>query len=152
MRRVSERERVDRRAAKGDSPDVSSPDLGPLEESVLEQVWRSGNEVSVRDVAAALPRALAYTTVMTTLDRLYRKGLLTRRKEGRAFLYASRTTRAQFTAGFLRRWLERLAGRGTVRPLLASLVEAVGEHDAALLPELQRLVRERERALKRGRP
>lgn len=130
---------------------MSAPLLGPLEETVLEQVWRYGREASVREVAAALPRALAYTTVMTTLDRLYRKGLLSRRKEGRAFLYASRTTREQFTAGFLRRWLDRLAGRGTVRPVLASLVEAVGEHDAALLPELQRLVRERERALKRGR-
>ena len=133
-------------------PDVSSRDLGPLEESVLEQVWRSASEVSVRDVAAALPRALAYTTVMTTLDRLYRKGLLTRRKEGRAFLYASRTTREQFTAGFLRRWLDRLAGRGAVRPVLASLVEAVGEHDAALLPELQRLVRETGTGAEAGAP
>jgi predicted transcriptional regulator len=130
---------------------VSASDLGPLEESVLEQVWRSGREVSVREMAAALPRPLAYTTVMTTLDRLYRKGFLLRRKEGRAFLYAPRTSREQFTAGFLRRWLDRLGGRGEMRPLLASLVDAVGEHDAALLPELQRLVRERERVLKRGR-
>lgn len=118
---------------------------------MLEQVWRSGREISVRDVAAALPRPLAYTTVMTTLDRLHRKGLLVRRKEGRAFLYAPRTTRGPFTAGFLRRWLDRLAGRGAVRPLLVSLVDAVGEHDAALLPELQRLVRDRQRTLKRGR-
>jgi predicted transcriptional regulator len=123
-------------------------DLGPLERSVLEQVWRSTGEVTVRDVAAVLPRPLAYTTVMTTLDRLYRKGLLSRRMEGRAFRYAPRATREQFAAGVLRRWFERLAGRGPVRPLLASLVDAVGDHDAELLPELQRLVREKQRARK----
>ena len=126
-------------------------DLGPLERSVLEQVWRAGAEVTVREVVDALPRRLAYTTVMTTLDRLHRKGLLSRRKEGRAFRYESRSTREQFAAGLLRRWLDRLAGRGPVRPLLASLVDAVGEHDAALLPELQRLVREKERAAKKAR-
>jgi predicted transcriptional regulator len=126
-------------------------DLGPLERAVLEQVWRGAGEVTVREVTAALPRRLAYTTVMTTLDRLHRKGLLSRRKDGRAFRYAPRSTPEQFAAGILRRWLDRLAGRGPVRPLLASLVDAVGEHDAALLPELQRLVREKERAAKSRR-
>ena len=124
-------------------------DLGPLERAVLEQVWRADAEVTVREVAQALPRPLAYTTVMTTLDRLHRKGLLSRRKDGRAFRYAPRGTPEQFAAGLLRRWLDRL-GRRRVQPLLASLVDAVGEHDAALLPELQRLVREKERAA-RGR-
>jgi predicted transcriptional regulator len=131
---------------------MPAEDLGPLERAVLEQVWRAAGEVTVRDVTGALPRRLAYTTVMTTLDRLHRKGLLSRRKDGRAFRYASRSTPEQFAAGILRRWLDRLAGRGPVRPLLASLVDAVGEHDAALLPELQRLVREKERAAKARRP
>jgi predicted transcriptional regulator len=126
-------------------------DLGPLERAVLEQVWRAAGEVTVRDVTGALPRRLAYTTVMTTLDRLHRKGLLSRRKDGRAFRYAPRSTPEQFAAGILRRCLDRLMGRGPVRPLLASLVDAVGEHDAALLPELQRLVRQKERAAKARR-
>jgi predicted transcriptional regulator len=126
-------------------------ELGPLERAVLEQVWRCVGETTVREVAERLPRRLAYTTVMTTLERLHRKGLLARRKDGRAFRYAPRATPEQFAAGILRRWLERLAGRGTVRPLLATLVDAVGEHDAALLPELQRLVREKERATKARR-
>jgi predicted transcriptional regulator len=125
-------------------------DLGPLEQGILEQVWRAAREVTVREVMAAMPRPLAYTTVMTTLERLHRKGVVSRRKVGRAFLYAPATSPEQFTAGLVRRWLGRLAGRGAVRPLLASLVDAIGEHEASLLPELQRLVEEKERAT-RGR-
>jgi predicted transcriptional regulator len=127
-------------------------ELGPLEQSVLDQLWRAGRELSVRQVVGALPRRLAYTTVMTTLDRLHRKGLLSRRKEGRAFLYAPCTSREQFTAGVVRRWLDRLVGKGPVRPLLASLVDAIDQHEADLLPELQRLVEEKERAAKGRRP
>jgi predicted transcriptional regulator len=123
-------------------------DLGPLERNVLEQVWRAGREVTVREVVAALPEPLAYTTILTTLDRLHRKGLVARRKEGRAFRYTPSTSREQFTAGLVRRWLDRLIGRGPVRPLLASLVDALEEHEAGLLPELQRLVEEKERASK----
>src|SRR5581483_6837181 len=83
--------------------------MGPLEIAVMEILW-AGGESSVHDVVARLPRALAYTTVMTTLDRLYKKGLLDRRKEERAFLYAPRLSRAEwerkragdFLAAFLR--------------------------------------------------
>ena len=124
-------------------------DLGPLEERVLEVLWRGRQGLSVRDVRAALGDGLAHTTVMTTLDRLFKKGLLERHRDGRAFRYAARTTREALAAGALRRGLDRLLGRGPVRPLLASLVDAVSEHDRALLPELRRLVREKERAARR---
>ena len=123
-------------------------ELGPLEQSVLDQVWRAGREVTVREVVAVLPRRLAYTTIMTTLERLFRKGLVSRRKEGRAFRYAPCTSREQFTASMVHRWLDRLVGRGPVRPLLASLVDALEEHEADALPELQRLVEAKERATK----
>jgi len=125
-------------------------EIGPLEERVLELLWRSG-ERSVRDVREALGDELAYTTVMTTLDRLYKKGLLARRRRGRAFLYASRTSREALATGTLRGWLARLLRRAPARPLLASFVDSVGEHDRALLAELERLVREKERELERGR-
>jgi predicted transcriptional regulator len=124
-------------------------DLGPLEERVLELLWRSGKRLSVREVRLLLADGLAYTTVMTTLDRLYKKGVLARQREGRAFRYAARTSREAFAARALRRWLDRLLGRGPARPILASLVDAVGEHDRALLPELERLVREKGRAGRR---
>ena len=53
--------------------------LGPLEVAVMEILWQRG-ESAVRDVVDRLERPLAYTTVMTTLDRLYKKALLDRRK------------------------------------------------------------------------
>jgi predicted transcriptional regulator len=125
-------------------------DLGPLEQRVLELLWRSSAERTVRDVQEGLGGALAYTTVMTTLDRLYKKGLLARQRKGPAFSYSPLETREDFAAGLLRKGLDRLFGRGSLRPLLASFVDAVSEHDRALLPELERLVRSKERSL-RGR-
>lgn len=115
---------------------------------MLDFLWRSSRERTVRDAQEGLGGNLAYTTVMTTLDRLFKKGLLDRRREGQAFLYAPRETREAFAAGLLRRGLDRLLGRGSAAPLLASFVDAVSEHDRELLPELERLVRNKERALR----
>ena len=126
--------------------------LGPLEQRLLDHLWRRRAAVTVREVRSALGRDLAYTTVMTTLDRLYKKGLLDRQADGRAFRYAPRATREAFGAAQVRALLAQFFRRGsTSSPLLASLVDAVGEHDRALLPELERLIREKERALRRGR-
>lgn len=122
-------------------------EIGPLEQKVLDLLWKQTGAVSVRHVQSALGDELAYTTVMTTLDRLYKKGFLGRQREGRAFRYFARTSREAFAAGLLRRSLGRLLP-GTTRPLLASLVDAVGDHDRELLPELERLVRQKARALK----
>lgn len=120
---------------------------------MLDLLWRSSGERTVREVQEGLEGALAYTTVMTTLDRLYKKGLLERRREGLAFLYAPGASREDFAAGLLKGALDRLLGRGSVEPLLASFVDAVSEHDRELLPELERLVRSKERALRRkGKP
>jgi predicted transcriptional regulator len=125
--------------------------LGELEREVMEAVWRGG-EVSVREVLRVVAGGPAYTTVMTTLDRLYRKGLLERRKRGRAFLYSARFSREDFERGLAGDVFEGLLDRaaGRAGPLLACLVEAVGERDRGLLDELERLVREEKRKL-RGR-
>ena len=61
--------------------------LGKLERQVMEETWRLG-EVSVRDIHRVFEERIAYTTLMTTLDRLFKKKLLERRKDGRAFVYA----------------------------------------------------------------
>ena len=61
--------------------------LGPLETQVMNVAWSIGR-CSVRDVVEKLNSRLAYTTVMTTLDRLFKKGLLEREKAERAFLYS----------------------------------------------------------------
>jgi predicted transcriptional regulator len=116
--------------------------LGPLERRVMEYLWARRDAASVRDVRAAVDAELAYTTLMTTLDRLHKKGFLERRRDGRAFLYAARQSRGEFDGGVLRRLLERaLAGGASAFPVLSSLVDSVDEHDHALLDELEELVR-----------
>jgi len=126
--------------------------LGPLEQRVLDCLWRQRTPVTVRQVRSALGSELAYTTVMTTLDRLFKKGLLDREPDGRAFRYAPSATREAFGASQLRALLARFFRPGSApTPLLASLVDAVGDHDRALLPELERLVREKDRVLRRKR-
>jgi predicted transcriptional regulator len=124
--------------------------LGHLETQVMQLVWSRG-EGNVHDVMTCLERPLAYTTVMTTLDRLYKKGLLERRKEERAFVYSPRISRAEWerkragelVAGFL-------ASPATPGELLVScFVEAVGERNEALLDELERNIRRKRKELER---
>ena len=123
--------------------------LGPLEQRLMRIVWQLG-EVSVRDVHQRLNETLAYTTLMTTLDRLHKKGLLERRKEGRAFFYSPRLTPGEFERSIARGLIERLLGRveNEAEPMLACIVEAVSERDRALLDDLDRLIREKRRALR----
>src|SRR5690349_1303323 len=68
--------------------------LGPLEQRLLEALWACGT-ATVRELLDSGYDDLAYTTVMTTLDRLYKKDVLTREAEGRAFRYAPRFTREE---------------------------------------------------------
>ena len=118
----------------------------------MELLWASG-ESNVRDVAQKLERPLAYTTVMTTLDRLYKKGLLTRRKAERAFLYSPRLSREEWERKRARDWLSRfLVGPRASRELLVScLVDAVGKQDEALLDELERKIKLKREELHRRR-
>ena len=122
--------------------------LGQLERKVLEEMWRRG-EISVRDAFVMFDEKIAYTTLMTTLDRLYKKRLLSRRKDGRAFLYAPLVTREGLEQGIAADVIDGLLGRGagSVEPVLACIVDAVSEHDRELLDELDRLIREKRRAL-----
>ncbi len=126
------------------------PMLGPLEIQVMEVLWAAG-QCSVRDVVEQLDRKLAYTTVMTTLDRLFKKGVLDREKSERAFLYTTRLSHQDWErqrAGNLVAGL--LAGSRPSRELLlSSLVEAVGQHDVALLEELEVKIRTKRRELSR---
>jgi predicted transcriptional regulator len=103
--------------------------LGALEREVMQLAW-ARSEVSVRDACDQLGSTFAYTTVMTTMDRLFKKGLLLRRKAGRAFVYRAAASQQQLE-----------------NAVLSSLVDAVSERDRALLGELERLVREKRRAL-----
>lgn len=118
--------------------------LGNLERETLNEVWRL-EEASVKHIAEALNDKFAYTTVMTTLDRLYKKGFLTRRKSGKAFLYAPRLSAEELERSMTETAIETLLNAGTERiePVLACIVDAVSERDRELLDELERLVQEK---------
>lgn len=128
--------------------------LGRLEVSVMDILWTRGKS-SVRDVVRRLDRELAYTTVMTTLDRLFKKGLLERQKSDRAFVYSPRLSRTEWArrkAGSL--VASFLAGPAPSRDLLVScFLDAVGEHDSILLDELEKKIRmKRKQPFRRGQP
>lgn len=128
--------------------EVASLALGKLERQVLEEAWRRG-EVSVRDVYVAFQERIAYTTLMTTLDRLFRKQILDRRKDGRAFFYSPAVSREEFEHGIREDVIDGLLGRGAegIQPVLACIVDTVSERDRELLDELDRLVKEKKREL-----
>ena len=69
----------------------------------MTRVWRWNRPVTVREVLEDLreDRAIAYTTVMTVMDNLHQKGWLTRRQEGRAYLYEPVSTRAAYSAALM---------------------------------------------------
>ena len=115
---------------------TSAPRLGDLERSVMEQLWDSTGRrpegASVRDVLEALPgeRGLAYTTVMTVLDRLSKKGLVTRERDGRAWRYTPAGPRESHPAATMR------AALGDVPPRRAALLHFL---DGATSEELDDL-------------
>lgn len=115
-------------------------ELGPLERRVLAVLWEHGRAATVRYVHASFPQ-LAYTTLMTTLDRLYRKGVLRRSRLGRAFGYEPRCTRDELLGRMMSGQVIDLLGvcRDS-SVLLSTLVQAVGHADAELLDELEALV------------
>jgi len=127
--------------------------LGPLEARLMELLWDSARPVSVREVSEQVGPELAYTTLMTTLDRLYKKGLLARLKQGRGFAYTPRVSREELSGSLAGGLVGALLGASReARPVLSGIVDAVSEGDRAALDELERLVREKRRALARRRP
>jgi len=77
--------------------------LGDLEREVMTQLWNAGEPLTVRRVHELLSRDrdLAYTTVMTVLDRLAKKGVVTQQRADRAYRYAPAQTRAEMTAALM---------------------------------------------------
>ncbi len=118
--------------------------LGDLERKVLDIV-RADGESNVTNLCSKLEQPYAYTTVMTTLDRLFKKGLLDRRKQGRAFLYTAKLSLAEMersvTADVIDRLFENSFGRA--EPVLACIVDSVSGRDRLLLDELERLVKQK---------
>jgi predicted transcriptional regulator len=126
--------------------------MGHLELNIMETLWERG-EGQVHDVVRWLDRPLAYTTVMTTLDRLYKKGLLNRSKQERAYLYTPRLSRHEWQQKQAQDLVSSLlAGPLPAGELLVScLVDAFGQHDSALLDDLEEKIRRKRRDLDQRR-
>lgn len=120
--------------------------LGALEERVMTLLWE-GKAMSVRAVNAKLGATLAHTTVMTTLDRLFKKGLLARDREGTAYVYREAMSRDAYHRSLLEdtvgELLEKSAG-----PILAAFVDTAAELDEDNLAKLEALIAERRGAKK----
>ena len=132
-----------------ESTSGSPGQLGPLEQRLLEALWSRGT-ATVRELLATGVDNLAYTTVMTTLDRLYKKNLLTREAEGRAFRYAPRVTRNELHREVAGEAFRQLldSSSGTELPL-SYLVEILSERDAQVLEDLRQLVENKRRELRK---
>lgn len=115
--------------------------LGELEREVMNCLWDASGPQTVRDVLDALPdRAPAYTTVMTVLERLERKHMVRREKDGRAFRYSPVRSRDELTASLMREALTDAGGDRT--SALVHFAENVSEDEAAALrAALERVTR-----------
>lgn len=106
--------------------------LGDLEAVVMKRLWDWQEPTSVRRVVEDLQqeRPLAYTTIMTVLENLHRKGFVTREKQGRAYLYSASETREQHTASLMG---EVLAGSQNRQVALLHFVEEMSPDELARL-------------------
>lgn len=117
------------------------PALHELESEVMEEVWRAGS-ATVRDVMQALnersEKQRAYTTIMTILARLERKGVLERQKQGKGFVYTPRATRDEYL---------EVRAQAEVEALVAEFGEAALVHFAREVAKLDTDRREKLRLL-----
>ena len=126
----------------------SSAELGPLEERLLGALWKRGT-ATVRELLDDACPDLAYTTVMTTLDRLFKKNLLTRNEEGRAFRYVPRFSREELHREAAGQALRQLLNASSPASLpLSYLVEILTARDEQLLDDLRQLVETKRRELR----
>jgi predicted transcriptional regulator len=108
--------------------------LGELEAVIMDRLWEWGRPVLVREVVDDLhgERPLAYTTVMTVMENLHRKGWLRRERAGRAWRYEPTGSRSGYTAALMNQALGTSADRRTA---LAHFVQQMSPQDAALLQQ-----------------
>jgi predicted transcriptional regulator len=111
--------------------------LGNLERDVMDQIWAATAPVTVRDVheALAVERDLAYTTVMTVLDRLAKKGVVHRVRDGRAYRYQAASGKDQLVADLMREALDAAGNRASREAALVRFVDQASADEAKALRE-----------------
>jgi predicted transcriptional regulator len=113
--------------------------FGDLEAVIMDRLWARDVPVTVRDLFEELSeeRNIAYTTVMSTMDNLYRKGWLARERDGKAYRYTAVATREEYSARLMR---EAMAGAGDTEAVLSHFVAQMdGTESAALRAVLEKL-------------
>ena len=113
--------------------------FGELEAVVMDRVWEHGGPVTVRELFDELrrERAIAYTTVMSTMDNLHRKCWLARDKDGKAYRYTAVASRDEYSARLMR---EAMAEAGDTEAVLSHFVAAMdGEQSEVLRAVLDKL-------------
>jgi predicted transcriptional regulator len=113
--------------------------FGDLEAVIMQLVWDRGSAVTVRELFDEMrrERAIAYTTVMSTMDNLHGKGWLVRVKEGKAYRYTATATREEYSARLMR---EALADGGDTEAVLSHFVAQMdGEESQVLRAVVRRL-------------
>ena len=128
------------------NPAKSLRPLGKLEEKVMNVLWRVG-PLSVREVNQRLgDQSLAHTTVMTTLDRLFKKGLLSRTKDGVAYVYQAAWSRDAYQQRLVEATVSGLISQASdAEPVLAAFVDTAAELDEENLARLEALIADRRR-------
>jgi predicted transcriptional regulator len=108
--------------------------FGELEAVIMDRLWAWGRPALVREMVDDLhqDRALAYTTVMTVMENLYRKGWLRRERDGRAWRYEPTGSRSAYTAALMN---EALGTSPDRRTALAHFVLQMSPHDVRLLQQ-----------------
>lgn len=119
--------------------------FGDLEAAIMECLWSRGEPANVRDVLGELRtgKQLAYTTVMTVLDNLHRKGVVTRQMAGRAWMYQPTWDREQYTAMLLR---EVLGSSYDRQAALMHFVSELGPDEVADLTAAVKAAKKRTRS------
>ncbi len=107
----------------------------------MNVIWDSSVPVCVEDVRSSLAAAkeAAYTTIMTTLDRLYKKGFLNRERRGKAYYYSAKVTRAEMGTNVTKQVIDGLL-KTFAEPAISYFVEALGDSDPEKLNSLAALI------------
>jgi predicted transcriptional regulator len=113
--------------------------FGDLEAVIMDRVWAHASPVTVRDLFEELreERNIAYTTVMSTMDNLHRKGWLARERDGKAYRYTAVASREEYSARLMR---EAMTEAGDAEAVLSHFVAQMdGAESAALRAVLAKL-------------
>jgi predicted transcriptional regulator len=118
--------------------------LGELESAVMETLWTNPQQTVIEvEERLRTKRDIAHTTVLTTLDRMYRKGYLTREKQAKAFVYSPRYTRNEFERTMAQEVLGALIGH-SAETAVSTFLDLIGD-DPGALDQLEAKIREKRR-------